>query len=238
VAQKHLHPAEKTGGTANAPVFHRLFKPAGIGKPADGKGRRHPGHEPQQRGNTAIFAHGSPVIVMVMPVPVVMTMGMAAMGVIGAARRLEWFFHLTHGGAQTFQHGANDMVAQDENALLLDLRRKVPVTQMPGKFDQVKTILRLDFEQLFIRRPDLDQIAVLHHQKIAMGKQHGFLQVQHHHLVILQMQQLAAQMPLVMRQGDITGGFVGWGSGGIIRGDAQHEMIRFRNCLGGLIFAG
>ena len=160
------------------------------------------------------------------------------MGVVSAACRLERFFDLPHGSAQTFQHGTNDVVAQDEDSLFLDLRRKMPVAQMPGKLDQVKTILRFDFEQLFIRRPDLDQVAVLHHQKIAMGKQHGFLQVQHHHLIILQMQKLAAQMPLVMRQGDITGSFVGRGSGRMIGGDAQHGMIRFRNSLGGLIFAG
>ncbi|MNT77573.1 hypothetical protein D3C72_2167030 [compost metagenome] len=46
------------------------------------------------------------------------------------------------------------------------------------------------------------------------------------------MQKFAAQMPLVMRESDITGRFVGWSSGGVIGRDAQHGMIRFRNSLG------
>jgi hypothetical protein len=45
-------------------------------------------------------------------------------------------------------------------------------------------------------------------------------------------------MPLVMRQRDITGGLVAGSSGGVIGGDAQHGMIRFRNSLGRLIFDG
>lgn len=238
VAQKRLHPAAQFSGIAHTPVLNRLFQPAGIGKTANRKGRRQPGHQPQQRGNTAIVAHGSAVIVMVVIVAVPVTMGMAAMGVIGTARRLERFFHLAHGGAETFEHGADDVITQDENALLLDLRRKMPVTQMPGKLDQVKPILRRDFKQFFSRGPNLDQIAVFHHQQIAMGKQHGFLQIEHHHLVILQMQQLAAQMPLIMGQRDITGRLVARGSGGMVRGDTQHGMIRFRNSLGKTIFDG
>ncbi|MNS82300.1 hypothetical protein D3C72_1160400 [compost metagenome] len=235
-AQKRFEPVAQSRRIPDAPILHRLFKSTGIGKTANRKGRRHPGHEPQQRGNAAIFAHGSAVIVMA--VAVIMAVGMTAMGMISAARRLERLFDITHGGAKTFQHGADDVVTQDENTLLLDLRGKMPVAQMPGKLDQVKAILRLDFEELFVSRADLDQVAVFHHEKIAMGKKHGFLQVEHYHLVILQMQQLAAKMPLVMRKSDITGRFVGGGSGRMIGGDAQHGMIRFRNSLGVTIFDG
>jgi hypothetical protein len=187
------------------------------------------------RGNAAIFAHASAVVVIVaMIVPV----GMAAMGVVSTAGRLERFLDIAHGCAETFQHGADDVVAQDENTLLLDLRGKVPVAQVPSQFDQVKAILRLDFEQLFIRRANLYEITVLHHQKIAMGKKHGFLQIQHHHLIVLQVQQLATQMPLVMRQSDVARRLVGRSSGGVIGGDAQHGMIRFRNSLGVSIVDG
>ncbi|QTK80706.1 hypothetical protein AT6N2_C3222 [Agrobacterium tumefaciens] len=234
--KKRFHPAAQLVGVTQTPVLHRLFQPARIGKAADRKGRRHPGHQSQQRGNAAFLAHASAVIMMV--VPVIMAMRVPAMSVISAACRLERLFHLAHCGAQAFQHGANDMVTQDENALLLDLRRKMPVAQMPGELDQVKAVLRLDLEQLFIRGANLDQIAVFDDQQVAMGKQYGFLQVQHHHLVILQMQKLAAQMPLVMCQRDVAGGLVAGGSGGAIGGDAQHAMIRFRNSLGEKIFDG
>ncbi len=240
--KKRFHPTAQLVGVTHTPVLHRLFQPARIGKAADRKGRRHPGHQAQQRGDAAFPAHASAMIMMVVavpvPVPVIMAMRVAPMGVISAACRLERFFHLAHCGAQAFQHGANDMVTQDEDALLLNLRRKMPVAQMPGELDEMQPVLRLDFEQLFIRGANLDQIAVFDDQQVAMGKQYGFLQVQYHHLVILQMQKFAAQMPLVMCQRDVAGGLVAGGSGGVIGGDAQHGMIRFRNSLGEKIFDG
>ena len=94
--------------------------------------------------------------VVMMPVMMVMamtvTMRMAAVTVIGPARRLEWLFHIHHRSTETFQHRTDHMIAQDQDTTFLDLRRKMPVAQVPGEFDEVQRITRLHLEQLFRRR--------------------------------------------------------------------------------------
>ena len=42
-------PACEAGGIGNQPVMHRALQPVAVGKTADRKGRRQPGHQPQQR---------------------------------------------------------------------------------------------------------------------------------------------------------------------------------------------
>ena len=58
-----------------------------------------------------------PVVMMSMP----MVMRMSAMGMIGSTCRLEGLFYIEHGGAESLQHGADDMVAQDNDAIFLNL---------------------------------------------------------------------------------------------------------------------
>ena len=156
------------------------------------------------------------IVTMMMVVP----MRMAAMGVIGAPRRLERLADLGDNSAQPFEHGADHVVAQDQDALLLDLRGEMPVAQMPGEFDEMPAVARADFEKLFIRRNDLDQLAILAHQQIAARKQDRLLEVEHDHLAIFEMQQLAAQMPEIMRQDDTIDRIGGRRAGRQIGGDA------------------
>jgi hypothetical protein len=134
------------------------------------------------------------IVVMIVIVIVIMPMRMPALGMIGPARRLEWFVDLEDDGAEALQHGADDMIAEDDDAVFLDLRGKMPVAEMPGELDQMRAVAAANLEELLVGSEDLDQFAVVAHQQIAIGKKHRILEIEHDHLAIFQMQQLAAQM--------------------------------------------
>ncbi len=146
------------------------------------------------------------IVTMVMAVIVIVmivTVRMSAMGMIGATRRLEGLFDVEHHRAQPLQHGADDMIAQDHDAILLDLRREMTVAEMPGKFDQMRAVAAAHLEQLFVCGKDFDQFTILAHQHVTIGKKHRLLEIEHHHLAVLQMQELAAQVPQIVRQLDL-----------------------------------
>lgn len=173
------------------------------------------------------------VMPVVMIVIVIMPMRVPAWGMIGAARRLERLVNLEDDGAEALQHGADDMIAEDDDAVFLDLRGKMPVAEMPGELDQMGAVATADFEEFLISGEDLDQFAVVAHQKVAIGEKHRILEIEHDHLTIFQMQQLAAQMTQIMRQLDLGDWVGGRGSGGKIGGDALHDMsvfLRGRPC--------
>ena len=73
------------------------------------------------------------VIVMIMRMAVRSVAVAAAFAGIGAAKRVERLRRPRHPGAQAFQHRADDMVAQDQDALGLDRGGEVAVADMPGK---------------------------------------------------------------------------------------------------------
>lgn len=73
------------------------------------------------------------MVVMAVGVAVAMVM---PLGVIGAVDRLEARDDLADGGAEPFQHGADDVVALDQDAAFVDLRRQMTVAEMPGEMAQ------------------------------------------------------------------------------------------------------
>lgn len=163
---------------------------------------------------------------MVMAVGMPMIMRMAAMGtmrVIGTASRLERFLDIADAGAQPLQHGADHVIAQDQDTAFLDLGGKMPITEMPGEFDQVQRIARFDFEQLFRRRLHFNRITIVEHQSVAMMEEHGLLEIEHHHVAIRKMQQLAAQVTQIMRQADGVDWRVGNLAGRAIGMDVLHD---------------
>ena len=134
-----------------------------------------------------------------------MIMRMPAMGMIGSPRRLEGLVDLQHRGPQPLQHGADDMIAQDDDAVFFDLGGQMTVAEMPGKLDQMHAVTSANFEELLVGRKDLDQFAVLAHQQVAIGEKHRILEIEHDHLAVFQMQELAAKMAQIMRQLDLGG---------------------------------
>lgn len=173
------------------------------------------------------------VMAVTMSKIVIMPMRMPALGMIGAARRLERLIDIEDDGAEALQHGADDMIAQDDDAVFLDLGGKMPIAEMPGELDQMRAVASANLEELLVSGEDLDQFAVVSDQKVAIGEKHRILEIEHDHLAIFQMQQLAAQMAQIMRQLDLSDRMGGRGSGGKIGGDALHDMsvfLRGRPC--------
>lgn len=174
-------------------------------------------------------------VIMIMVVTVVMSgmtmimggmtviMRMPAMGMIGAARRLEGLIDLKNRGAEPLQHVADDMIAQDDDAVLLDLGGKMTVAEMPGELNEMRAVASANFEELLVGSQNLDQFPIFAHQQVAIGEEHRVLEIEHDHLAIFQMQQLAAQMAQIVRQLDLGGRMGGRGTGGKIGSDALHD---------------
>lgn len=70
------------------------------------------------------------------------------------------------------------MIAPDAKALADNLRRQMPVAEMPGHPHQMVRIAAADFDQWFGRRHHLHQPPIFQHQRIAAAQRHGFLQVE------------------------------------------------------------
>ena len=144
-------------------------------------------------------------MVVVMAVIVVFSMlmvvmVMSAVIMIGTTNRLEWLNHLRNFSAETGQHLPDDMIAQDQDTILFDLRWQVPITQMPRQFNEMQPVTRPDLEKLFRSRHNLDPVTILKHQTITAGKQNRFFEIQHDRAAIGKLQRLAAQMALVVCQ--------------------------------------
>lgn len=98
------------------------------------------------------------------------------------------------------------MVAQDEDACLLDLHRQVAIAEMPGEFHEVQAVLRRHFVERLVGGDHLDRFASLRQEKITVGELHGLLAVDHDHIVMLHVQELAAHMALVVYEHDDVDG--------------------------------
>jgi hypothetical protein len=101
----------------------------------------------------------------------------AAFG-IGAAFGIERRFDLDHARTQSPDHRLDDMVAPDAQAARGDLGRQMAVAEMPGDPDQMLRIGAADFDQRLRRRDDLDQSAIVEHQRIAAAQHGGVLEIE------------------------------------------------------------
>jgi hypothetical protein len=115
-------------------------------------------------------------VVMVI-VRVALLMAMAA-AFIGAAFGIEWRLDLDHARAQSPDHGFDDVVPADAQAFRHDLRRQMPVAEMPGDADQMLRIASSDLEQRLSSRHHFDEPLILQDQRIAATQCHGVFQVE------------------------------------------------------------
>ena len=91
---------------------------------------------------------------------------MAAAG-IGAAFGIERRLDLDHARSQSLHHCLDDMVASDAQAFTDDLRRQMPVAEVPGDPDQMMRIAAANFEERLRCRHHLDQPVIVEHQGVA-----------------------------------------------------------------------
>ena len=70
------------------------------------------------------------------------------------------------------------MVAPDPQRLGRDLRRQMAIAEVPGQPDQMLRITALDLDQRLGGGDDLDQPAVLEHQRIAAAQRQRMFEVE------------------------------------------------------------
>src|SRR5581483_10693133 len=97
---------------------------------------------------------------------------------IGTALGIEGRLDLDDAGAQSPHHRLDHMVAPNAQRLRHELGRQMPVAEMPGDADQMMRIGALDLEQRLWRGHDLDQPAILQHQRVAAAQGDGVLEVE------------------------------------------------------------
>src|SRR5689334_22838017 len=92
-------------------------------------------------------------MVVVMPMAVLMIMSAT---LIGAAFGIERRLDLDHAGAEPSDHGLDDMIAPDAQALAGNLRRQMTIAEMPGNAHQMLRITPADLDQRLRRGDDFD----------------------------------------------------------------------------------
>ena len=113
------------------------------------------------------------------PVVVMMRIIMPARRLgIGSTFRIERRLDLDYARTKPFDHRLDDMIAADAQALGHDLRRQMAVAEMPGEPHQVMRIGGPDLQQRLRCRDDLDQAAILEHERIAPAQGDGVLEVE------------------------------------------------------------
>lgn len=105
------------------------------------------------------------------------SMRMAIAG-IGTALGIEWRFDLDNARAQPLHHILDDMIAADSQRASHDLRRQMAIAEMPGNANEVVRVVAADFHEVLGRGDDLDQPAVLQHQRIAAAKRHRMFEIE------------------------------------------------------------
>jgi len=97
---------------------------------------------------------------------------------ISAALGIERRFDLDHSRAQSFDHRFDDVVAPDSQCLSHDLRRQVTIAEMPAEPHQMLRIVTADLQKRLRRGHDLDQPAIVEHQRIAAAQCDRILEIE------------------------------------------------------------
>ena len=98
---------------------------------------------------------------------------------IGAAFRIERRLDLAGFRAEAAHHVGDHMVAADAQFCARDLRRQMPVAEVPGNTHEMFLVARADLQQGFRRGQHFDEPPVLQRQRVAGAQHDGFGQVEH-----------------------------------------------------------
>jgi len=97
---------------------------------------------------------------------------------IGAPFGVERCFDLGDSCAQPLRHFLDDVIAPDAQAPCRDLRRQMPVAEMPGEANQMLGVTATDLHQRLWRGHNLDQSAVVEHERVAAPQRHRMFQIE------------------------------------------------------------
>lgn len=99
-----------------------------------------------------------------------MTVGVAA---IGATFRIEGRGHRSDHTAKTHHHRLDHVVAPDAKAIARQLRRQMPVAEMPREPDQAGGVRRFDFHEFLRLRFHRHEAPVLKFEGLPVPENHG-----------------------------------------------------------------
>lgn len=112
--------------------------------------------------------------VMMLPVMMIVIVVVIVGAGIRAAFRLEWRVDREHLSAERMQQFFRRGLTTHTDPPFVQLRRDVPVAEMPGETRHVRSIARADLEKRLRPRDDFDQPAVFEHEAI-VRRNHGGL---------------------------------------------------------------
>lgn len=136
-------------------------------------------------------------VAMIMFMPMVMRVAVTVAG-IGAAHRVEGADDVLDLRAEPLEHGLDDVVAQDQDAVRRDRRGEMAVADVPGEFGQMQGVPGPDRIERLVGGGDLDQAAALDRQGVSGGQYDGFGQIDQNLVAIDGFDHAPAQMPGVV----------------------------------------
>lgn len=98
---------------------------------------------------------------------------------IGAAFGIERRLDLDHPSAKALHHLLDHVITSYSQSPLHDLRRQMAVAEMPADANKMLRVLAADFNKRLRCRHDLNQPAVLKHQRVAAAQCDRLLEIQH-----------------------------------------------------------
>lgn len=151
------------------------------------------------------------MMVVVMTMVVIVAVMMVAMPtlIIRAALGLEGPLHRVHRAAEAAQHFDEDVIVFDVNRIRRHFRRRVAVTDMPGRLHQTRRIFGADFDELLRRGLHGDEAAILELQRIAIVEHSGLVEIEQEFSSRRALERHTAAMAALMIQRDGVDHLVG-----------------------------
>ena len=116
------------------------------------------------------------VSMVMMPVPVIMTLGLTMP--VGTAFRIKGCDQLAQLAAEFFDHVLNHVITPDTQRVAHQLGRQMPVAEMPGDLNKMRAIRCADFHQVFRFSADLNDPAVVENQAVTVMQMNGICLIQ------------------------------------------------------------
>jgi len=145
---------------------------------------------------------GAVIVLMIMVVLVVVTMAVTTG--IGAAERADRLTYFGHSSAEAFEHRRDDVILQDQDALIFDGRGEMAVADVPGELGEMQGIAAADVEQFLLGGDNRRGTAVVEKKRVAAAQRQRLGEIDEQSVAAAQCEDPAAQVALVMGEhGDV-----------------------------------
>lgn len=152
------------------------------------------GHDVANARSVVVMMMFMVVVVMTMMMSVIM-MGMATG--ICTAQRAENCRYIRHRGAEPLEHRLDDMITKNEDAIILDLCRQMPVADMPGEFGYVERIAPANLVEFLACSADFNFASVIQNEPVSVAQHHRLREIDKHLLAAFQSNGFAPQMAFI-----------------------------------------